>query len=287
MPLVNTGALILPMVVQKESHFASGWRRREARGVPPPGGCAMAAAVSATESPGQLPLPLGHAPSSARADLVPDASNAAALAWLDRPGEWPLGRLALHGAPGVGKSHMLRAAAAERGWRLLHGAALTEAEALAASPGTALDEADAAPEAALFHLINRSAEARAPLLLAAREAPSRWPVALPDLVSRLRATLAVGSSAPTEALLAALLAKHLADRQLRVAPEVQSWLLARLPREAAAVAAAVAALDAAALAAGAPVTRNLARSVLAGLFGAGEDPVADGPDASPPGAPLG
>jgi chromosomal replication initiation ATPase DnaA len=170
--------------------------------------------------------------------------------------------MALHGASGVGKSHMLRAAAAERGWRLLRGPALTEAEALLPARGTALDDADAAPEAALFHLINRGAESRAPLLMAAREPPARWPVALPDLASRLRATLAVGIAAPGEGLLAALLAKHLADRQLRVAPEVQSWLLARLPREAAAIAEAVAALDAAALAAGGPVTRALARQVI-------------------------
>ncbi len=242
--------------------------------------------MSLPAPPGQLPLPLGHAPSSARADLVADASNEAALAWLDRPGEWPLGRLALHGASGVGKSHMLRATAAARGWRLLRGPDLTEAESLAAAdphaPGTALDEADSAPEAALFHLINRSAEARAPLLLAAREAPARWPVALPDLASRLKATLAVGIAAPGEGLLAALLAKHLADRQLRVTPEVQAWLLARLPREAAAIAEAVARLDAAALAAGGPVTRVLARSVLPGLLGLGEDQVAEGLDASPP-----
>jgi chromosomal replication initiation ATPase DnaA len=243
--------------------------------------------VTSEDAPHQLPLPLTLAPSSARADLVEDASNAAALAWLDRPGEWPLGRLALHGAAGVGKSHMLRAAAAEGGWRLLRGPELTEALALAPAAGTALDEADAAPETALFHLINRHAEARAPLLLAAREAPSRWPTRLPDLASRLKATTAVGVEAPSDALLAALLAKHLADRQLRVPPEVQSYLLARLPREAAAVAGVVAALDAAALAAGATITRPFAGRVLARLYGEDDGSVAEGDAASPPPSALG
>jgi chromosomal replication initiation ATPase DnaA len=216
----------------------------------------------------QLPLPLAAEASSSRADLVEDASNAEALAWLERPAEWPLGRLALHGAAGVGKSHMLRATAAERGWRLLRGGALDEALALQPAPGTVLDDAEEAPEAALFHLINRSAEAGAPLLLAARTPPARWPVRLPDLASRLRATTAVGIGAPSDALLAALLSKHLADRQLRVGPEVQSFLLARLPREAAAVADAVARLDRAALASQAPITRPLARTVLGLLPGA-------------------
>jgi chromosomal replication initiation ATPase DnaA len=243
--------------------------------------------VSAPDPPRQLPLPLPVAPSAARADLVEDASNAAALAWLDRQGDWPNHRLALFGPPGTGKSHMLRATAAARGWRLLHGSELTEALALVPAPGTALDEAGAAPEAALFHLINRSAEAAAPLLLASREPPARWPVALPDLASRLRATPAVGIAAPTGALLGALLAKHLADRQLRVAPEVHAWLLARIPREAAAVAAAVAALDAAALAGGGAITRPLARPVLARLFGDDDGSVAHPPGASPPPGRLG
>ncbi len=215
----------------------------------------------------QLTLPLAAEASSSRADLVEDASNAEALAWLARPGGWPLGRLALHGETGVGKSHMLRATAAERGWRLLRGPALDEALALQPAPGTCLDEADAAPEAALFHLINRAAEAGAPLLFAARTPPARWSVALPDLASRLRATTAVGIGSASDVLLAALLSKHLADRQLRVGEEVQAFLLSRLPREAAAVADAVARLDAAALAGQAPITRPFARTVLGPLLG--------------------
>lgn len=243
--------------------------------------------MTAPDPPHQLPLPLPVARSADRADLVEDASNAEALAWLDRPADWPLHRLALFGPSGTGKSHMLRAAAAGQGWRVLRGAALTEALALAPAAGTALDEADAAPEAALFHLINRQAEAGAPLLLAAREAPARWPTLLPDLASRLRATLAVGIAPPSDALLAALLGKHLADRQLRVGPEVQSWLLTRLPRDAAAIAAAVAALDAAALAARAPITRPFAREVIGPLFADDDASVAEPPEASPPAGPLG
>jgi hypothetical protein len=45
-------------------------------------------------------------------------------------------------------------------------------------------------------------------------APARWPVGLPDLASRLRATVAVGIGAPSDGLLEALLAKHLNDRLL-------------------------------------------------------------------------
>lgn len=231
----------------------------------------------------QLPLPLPVAVSSDRADLIADSSNAAALAWLDRPAGWPLRRLALYGPPGTGKSHMLRAVAAGHGWRLLSGAALTPDLALAEAPGTALDDAAAAPEAALLHLINRAAETGAQLLLAARTPPARWPVALPDLASRLRATPSVGLAAPSDALRAALLAKHAADRQLRLAPDVAAFLLARLPREAAAIAEAVAVLDAAALAAQAPITRPFARQALRGML-QGDDNADAEPSPGSPGA---
>ncbi|MBR0679753.1 hypothetical protein GXW74_04595 [Roseomonas eburnea] len=236
-----------------------------------------------TSAPGrarQFALPLPLAVSSARADLLEDASNAEALAWLDRPETWPGGRLALFGPEGVGKSHMARAFAAEQSWRLLEGPCLRGLPPPAAG-GTVLDDADAvAEETALLHLVNLCAERREGLLLVGREAPARWRVALPDLASRLRATAAVGIGRPGDALLAALLAKLFADRQLRVAAEVRAWLLARLPREAAALAEAVARLDRAALVAAAPVTRALARATLAGWEGFGEAPDDDASETS-------
>lgn len=224
----------------------------------------------------QFALPLRLPVSSDRADFLEDASNAEALAWLDRPESWPGGRLALFGPAGVGKTHIARATAAARGWRWLDGPALRGLVAPAPG-GTVLDDADAvAEERALLHLINLCAERRECLLLVGREAPARWVVALPDLASRLRATTAIGIGRPGDALLGALLAKHFADRQLRVAPEVQAWLLQRLARDAGTLAEAAARLDRAALAAGAAVTRALARAVLSGWEGFGEGAEHDG-----------
>jgi chromosomal replication initiation ATPase DnaA len=223
----------------------------------------------------QFALPLALPASASRADLIEDSSNAAALAFLDRPETWPAGRLALHGPAGVGKTHMGRAFAAAQGWRRLEGLELRGLPEPAPG-GTVLDDADAvAEEAALLHLINLCAERAEGLLLIGREPPARWPVRLPDLRSRLRAITAVGIGPPGDALLAALLAKLFADRQLRVGPDVQAWLLARLPREAAALAEAVARLDHTALIMRGPVTRPLARSVLAGWEGFAPGPEED------------
>lgn len=220
----------------------------------------------------QLPLPLPEAGASYDpADLVEDAANAEALAWLARPADWPFGRLALWGAAQVGKTHLLAWAAARHGWVALPGGgpALHGLPVLPpAARGVVLDDADcAAEEAALFHLINLCAERRLPLLLAGREAPARWPVMLPDLRSRLRGTTAVPLRPPGDALLDAVLAKHFADRQLRVDAGFRAWLLTWLPRDPAALAEAAARLDRAALATGGRITRPLAREALADLPG--------------------
>ncbi|EHL97855.1 hypothetical protein HMPREF9946_03901, partial [Acetobacteraceae bacterium AT-5844] len=126
----------------------------------------------------QLALPL-DLPHSFAGEVLPDRSNAEALAWLDRLDAWPNGRLAIFGPAGVGKSHLLRQVADAHGWRVLEGPAL---RGVPTPAPTVLDDADGvAEEAALFHLINACAAARLPLLLAGRAPPARWPVALPDL----------------------------------------------------------------------------------------------------------
>lgn len=210
----------------------------------------------------QLALPLPVAASFDARDVITDASNEAAQSWLAQPETWPLGRLALFGEAGFGKTHLARAAAARFGWRWLDGMGLRDLPS-PAPQGSVLDDADCVPdEAALLHLINICAERHETLLLIGREAPARWPVRLPDLASRLRATQAVGIGPASDAMLSALLSKFFADRQLRVEADVQAWLLARVPRDAASIAEAVARLDHAALGMGGRITRPLARLAL-------------------------
>lgn len=214
----------------------------------------------------QLTLPLDLRPSFAAADFIPDASNEEALRWLAAPGRWPLGRLVLAGPPGTGKTHLLHMMAAAKGWELRAGPAL---RGLPAPPrrGIALDMADApGEEAALFHLINACAEAGLPLLMEARAAPSRWGVALPDLRSRLAATAVAMTNEPTDALLDALFAKHLADRQLSLDPGLGARLRLRLPRSAAAMAEAAARLDRALLGSRARPSLRFALAALAPML---------------------
>ncbi len=222
----------------------------------------------------QLVLELAPEPTYSAADFIATPGNHEARAWLTRTEAWPHGRLALWGEAGEGKTHLLRLWAGEHGAVRLAGPRLRALPAPPLPARIALDDADLCPdEAVLLHLLNLAAEQQTLVLLAGRAPPARWPVRLPDLASRLRATLAVRVGPTDETSLAALLARLVAARQLVVAQPVQAWLLARLPRHPAALREVVARLDHAALAARAPIGRALAARVLAEMQGleAGED----------------
>jgi chromosomal replication initiation ATPase DnaA len=119
----------------------------------------------------------------------------------------------------------------------------------------------AAAEEVLFHLCNHLA-GRGSLMVSGRTAPSFWPIALPDLASRLRTAGVARLEAPDDALLAAVLVKLFADRQIAVAPDLIGYLLARMDRSFAAAERMVAALDRAGLARQRPITPRLAAEVL-------------------------
>ncbi|HEX3983157.1 MAG TPA: chromosomal replication initiator DnaA, partial [Acidisoma sp.] len=175
----------------------------------------------------QLALPFAYVPRFRVEDFIAAPSNDEARAWLGRTASWPAGRLALYGEPGCGKTHLLQLWAERTGALLLDGPALRCLPELAGSPAIALDDADAAPdETVLLHLINLAAEMRRPLLLVGRTAPARWPIALPDLASRLRAMTAVAVRPAEDPLLRALLARLLSERQLVLGESLQDWLLA-------------------------------------------------------------
>jgi DnaA regulatory inactivator Hda len=223
-------------------------------------------------SDGQFAFDLGHTPALGRDDFLVAPCNAEAVAWLERWPSWPAHGLVLHGPPGSGKSHLL-AAFAEL--HVAEGATVVPARALdaqripalaAASRLVLVDDIEQVPdEALLFHLHNLMRESRAFLVLAASRPPARLRFRLPDLASRLRALPSVGIGAPDDSVLAAVMVKQFADRQVRVGEDVVLYLVGRMERSFAAARAMVEALDRASLAAGRPITVPLARMVLDGI----------------------
>jgi len=213
----------------------------------------------------QFLLPFDETPSYAPEDFCEGNSNALARKWLEKPEGWTNGRMILWGESGCGKTHLLHIWAAARGAEIHQGPELRGVSPPPDRP-VAVDDADAATEEpALFHLLNAAAAAGQPVLLTARTPPSRQNFRLPDLASRLRGSLAVAIGPADDDMLAALLARFAAERQLRLNFQVRDFLLSRLPRTPGAYREAIARLDRTALAGGQKITRALAARRLADL----------------------
>ncbi len=216
----------------------------------------------------QLALPFVHHAPLTAADFLAAPSNQAALSFLSAdPSQWPSHRLWLWGQAGCGKTHLLHLWTSRRGSNAarLEAACVRRIAAdgiLPATGGLAIDDADQIhDDTALLHLLNIAAEREVPLVLASRTSPARLNVAVPDLASRLRATLTAGIEPPEDDLLDALLARLLADRQLAVSPNVLRFLRLRLPREPDALRQAAADLDVASLEGRRPITVPLAAAL--------------------------
>lgn len=218
----------------------------------------------------QLAFDLPHRPSLGGEDFLVAPCNGAAVAMIDRWPDWPSHALALVGPAGAGKSHLAAV------WRARSKAEALAAETVAsrsrvmmqAKPRVLLDDAERLlrekrlDAVDLFHLFNWLRERGGFLLLTGRSAPGRWPVKLPDLRSRLAAMPIAEIEPPDDDLLAALMVKQLADRQLKADPRVIDYTVARIDRSFEAVSLFVARLDAASLAQRRQITVPLARDVL-------------------------
>jgi len=212
-------------------------------------------------------------PTYAREDFIVAPGNREALAWIDRWPDWPAPALALGGPAGCGKTHLGTIWAARAGARVLDGGALEGnsiadlSDLAAASPAIMIDNAERAPELALFHLYNLMRERRGHLLLISTALPAHWSIALPDLASRLRAAPAVALAPPDDELLGSIILKQFADRQLHAGAGVVHYLVSHMERSADSARRIVAALDRRALAERREIDRRLAADVLAELSG--------------------
>lgn len=222
----------------------------------------------------QLPLEFNHDPASSRDALIVSDRLNAAVAIVDRWPDWPSPVVILAGPAGSGKSHLASI------WANRVGARSVNIEKpdplvleLAAQGPVLIEDIDRQgfDETALFHLINTVREHGSAALITTRLWPAGWKVTLPDLASRLKAATVVEIAEPDEDLLAQVLVKLFADRQVSVDDRIIAWLVARMERSLAAALAIVTRLDQLSLARGSKITRAMAAEVMAEMDAGGDD----------------
>ncbi len=199
----------------------------------------------------QLPLPLGWRSEGhgAAAQFVIGESNRSAVEHSLGHARWAMPASLLIGPPQSGRSLLGQMFLDSGGAGLIDG----------------LAEAD---EEALFHSWNRTLASGQKLLVIAGSAAEVAAVTLPDLRTRLETAPMVEIGAPDACLTRDLIGHLLIQRGLNPAPQLGSYVAARIERSYAAIHAAVAAIDAQALASGGGAGIRSARAALiaAGLY---------------------
>ncbi|MCC6193894.1 MAG: DnaA regulatory inactivator Hda [Burkholderiales bacterium] len=220
----------------------------------------------------QLTFELAAAEPPTFANFVagPNAEAVAKLADLARGAVRDTG-IVLWGAPGSGRTHLLRAvvAASSRPAAFVSGADAALADAADPPALVVVDDVDRVDEAAqarLFTLYNRLAERGGQFLAAAACPPARLPLR-DDLRSRLAWGLAYEVVPLRDADKPEALVRYARERGFRLGDDVIAYLLAHGRRDMPALVATLDALDRRSLAAKRPVTVSLLREWLTGGTG--------------------
>lgn len=211
----------------------------------------------------QLVMPFAPAVSYRSEDFLHGGANEIALSLLERWPDWPYAIVLITGPKGSGKTHLAHLFARHAKAGLIDAERVgkqTADQLLAGNHCWVLDGIErVSSESALAQLINHARARGDYLLLTSRDVPQPK---LPDLASRLRAMPSVSLGLPDDALLAGVLAKAFADRQIRVSPDILSYAVSRLERSYAAVQQLAAKLDEASLAHGRKISLNLVRQLV-------------------------
>jgi hypothetical protein len=162
--------------------------------------------------PDQIALPLDWPQSESDARFIVSDANRDAFDHFRKWSMWPVKATILTGPRRSGRSLLARSFAERVGGRLF-------------------DEADQRDEEELFHAWNEAQDTGRPLVMVAEEAPPTWSPALPDLKTRLAVTPTTRINQPDDALFAALIQLHFADRGLHIPADALRFMSERLHRD--------------------------------------------------------
>jgi chromosomal replication initiation ATPase DnaA len=211
----------------------------------------------------QLALDLGHRQALDREDFLIAPCNEEVVAWLDRWPNWPGKGLIIQGPVGCGKTHLAYVFRSMSGARLVSAANVVQEDIYGCPPHIVVEDIESNVNAsALLHLYNSTIEQGGTILFTSLCSASSWQFELPDLQSRLNVLGSAVVGLPDDTLLAAVLMKLLADRQLKVGEDVVMYLVRRMERSFQMARKIVQSLDEASLEVRREITIPLARQIL-------------------------
>lgn len=194
----------------------------------------------------QIALPLSISRPGGAQTIVVGEGNCAVADALGAPETWPYRTAVLTGPPRSGKSLLAK-------WFEASG------------NGIAIDGADKIDETTIFHRWNRAQEEGTPLLLVVDG--ERWDIVLPDLQTRMRASLHLEIGPPDDAMASDLILAQAAARGLALGDGAPAYLVPRMERSHAAIERVVAEIDRLSLERKVPATQSIWRDALEAVQG--------------------
>ncbi len=219
-------------------------------------------------------LGLNTPPSLRDEDFIRSDCNRVAYHHVLVEKNWPEGRLIVTGPAKSGKTHLVKIWARQTNALIMNCNDLAcESKVAAAREGQATVVLHAnnvaghpSKEIALFHMCNHVATRPGhQLLLLARQSPVKWSIELADLASRLQGSRIAAIAAPDDQLMAALLTKLFADRQISVRKNIINFILPRMERSFNSAQKLVAEMDRRGMSTGRQITLSIAAASLASV----------------------
>ena len=175
-----------------------------------------------------------------RHNFIVSACNEEAFSLITKWPDWPSHCAIIYGPESCGKTHLCNI------WKEISGAKDFDSNNTEqVINNVVLENIESAniDEKEILHLYNLCKEEKKFLLITANKHPSELGIKLNDLRSRLNASQAIKIDSPDDHLLAAILKKGFADRQLTLRNDVAAFLQMRLERSFSAYAKIVEELD--------------------------------------------
>ena len=162
--------------------------------------------------PDQIALPLDWPQNDGDTRFIVSEANQEAFDHFRKWSMWPVKASILTGPRRSGRTLLARSFVERVGGRLF-------------------DEAERRDEEELFHAWNQAQDTGRPLIMIADEIPPAWSPRLPDLKTRLAITPIIQINHPDDALFAALMQLHFADRGLHIPADALRFMSERLHRD--------------------------------------------------------